>query len=631
MPPSVAAAFDAARRFLAGQDAATREQVVALVEGLDVSPGCTAASLLPHGLPAGRQAIVPEEVMRDLEVRDAVLPAVCRASTLGGRAALERLLLHPIDDTVTLRARQACARRVARRGEVVSAGVILDEMARIEPHVLCMYAHRGDDSLASLHDMAFFRAWFVRGLNRRPLALTALNLHRIVGSPLVGLLMPVAYVLVPYLIIRMQFRSQMPFRSYLWLMWKSVSAATRALSMPASAQWTRYASMALSAVFYFQSVFTSFEVSATLRRVCRALSDRAHAVVRFFELANELERGAWDDGVAEAWLPGIQPRPQSAGEAPLDAAALRVPPASLGGLLASNFGEHLAAFRAFAHEDRLHALRRAYMLDAVLSIARWREEAGGAWAKYAGGGAPHLRMRGLRHPALPPGTAVPNDWSLGGDAGAPRSVILTGPNAGGKSTLLKAALLAALMAQTLTVAPCSGGCSLTPFSFVNSHINVPDTTGRESLFEAEMRRAKRNIDALDVLGPGRHALVVMDEVFSSTNPVEGIAGAFSVAKRLAACPGALCVISTHFVYLCRLPRETGGLFANYCMPVVEDGDSGGHRCPYRLRRGVSRAYVALDLLRRSGFDSSVVAEAEAVKRRLLGGGGERQQPPADEG
>jgi DNA mismatch repair ATPase MutS len=266
-------------------------------------------------------------------------------------------------------------------------------------------------------------------------------------------------------------------------------------------------------------------------------------------------------------------------------------------------------------------MRVAYALDTLLSIPRARATMGATWAEFVateGSSKALLDVRGLRHPCLAGGDAVENDWCLGES-----NALLTGPNAGGKSTLLKATLAAVLMAQTLTIAPCSGGCRLTPFSYLSSHINVPDSAGRESLFEAEMHRAKRNLDTLSALAPGRRALIVMDEIFSSTNPVEGIAGAFAVARRLAAHPGALCIISTHYTYLCKLERETGGLFLNFRMPV---GDTD----KFKLMRGVSRQYVALELLRRSGFDEGIVSDAIEVKRTLLSAPPRKSKTTANE-
>jgi DNA mismatch repair ATPase MutS len=257
-----------------------------------------------------------------------------------------------------------------------------------------------------------------------------------------------------------------------------------------------------------------------------------------------------------------------------------------------------------------------YEADAARALARARRRLGWCWAEFLDGDVPTLELSGVVHPCLPPGTSVANDWSLRG-----ANAILTGPNAGGKSTLMKAALCSVLLSQTLTVAPCARACRLTPFGTISSHINVVDRTGSASLFQAELARAQRVLGAIEWLGataPGSKALVVVDEMFSSTNPIEGLAAATACAMGLADAPSALCVISTHHVYLCSLlARAAPGRFEAYGMPVDVDAASGAVRAhPYRLVRGVCRQFVALELLKRAGFGARLVDRAIAVKRAL---------------
>eukprot|EP00798_Chlamydomonas_sp_ICE-L_P014366 gene14366-biopygen23416 len=214
--------------------------------------------------------------------------------------------------------------------------------------------------------------------------------------------------------------------------------------------------------------------------------------------------------------------------------------------------------------------------------------------------------------------AVENDWAFD----TVRNALLTGPNAGGKSTLMKSVLLSVLMAQTLGLAPCRGGMSLSPFGVICSHINVPDSqVCGESLFEAEMKRAKECVALLErARADGRFALVVMDEIFSSTNPVEGISGAFATAKKLATFDNAVNIISTHYTYLAKLAMvkkegSDGFLYRAYKMPVVMGCGTIGK--PYRLKPGISTQFVALEIMRASGFDNDIVENAIKVKDTMI--------------
>jgi len=200
---------------------------------------------------------------------------------------------------------------------------------------------------------------------------------------------------------------------------------------------------------------------------------------------------------------------------------------------------------------------------------------------------------------------------------------------------IKAGVLAVLMGQSLGVLPCRRESTSTPFAFISSQINVPDVKGKRSLFEEEMYRAKTNLDVLRGIatrGAGL-AFIVVDEIFSSTNPVEGIAGACSVAANLGKQERACCIISTHYTYICRLQKTTGRFF-NVQMPVhsnesIEANGSNRsnksndekekkqyYRYPYKVVPGVCRQYIALELLRQNDFDDDVVDEALRVKQAL---------------
>ena len=104
--------------------------------------------------------------------------------------------------------------------------------------------------------------------------------------------------------------------------------------------------------------------------------------------------------------------------------------------------------------------------------------------------------------------------------GNPNNICITGPNAGGKSTFIKSLCISILLSQTLTVAPAEL-FELTPIYYIQTYINIPDCKGKESLFQAEMRRSLKYINKLKEL-KDKFSFVIMDEIFSSTNPDEGV-------------------------------------------------------------------------------------------------------------
>lgn len=95
-----------------------------------------------------------------------------------------------------------------------------------------------------------------------------------------------------------------------------------------------------------------------------------------------------------------------------------------------------------------------------------------------------------------------------------------------------------------------------------------------------------------------------------------MASAYSVAKYLAGLPNIICLLATHFRLLTELEQETN-TFANYKVSVTHklDGKIG---YPYKLERGISNQYVAIDILKEEGFDSHILQEAQEIVRKHTG-------------
>lgn len=599
--------------------------------------------------------------------------------TVGTCAFIRTLLDRPVCDVLTLQARGDTIRRMTRREHIMNLERSKHiDMRRLEVDVAWAFDD-ADETSGALYEMAYFTPWFARFLNRVPVALSALNAYKIVAFPLIGALTPIICFVVPYMVLRWKIGLPLSFKAYLWIMYRSF-IANNALDMPGGGpSWARHLSCAVALLFYFQSIFTSLEVSRALRVVCKCVDSRMRNVATFFTEAAHVVKANWDEGIRGAFFPDVY-RPS---DAHLDQALADTHGQHGPGFwsMVKTFGSSLSRYRCFDKEHNRVMARAYYATDAVMQLARlvrsegfqtveWvhdNNDVAGATGSVTSGGVageeencsrPYVELRDMWHPCLRPDAAVTNDVCLGvgpqqhqqqpqrASTSTPApNMLLTGPNAGGKSMLIKASVVSVLLAQSLGIAPCRKRARLTPFRFVSSQINVPDVKGSRSLFEEEMHRAKQNLDFLRN-NPSSKAFIVIDEIFSSTNPVEGISGAYSVALNLAKHPQATCIISTHYTYLSRLHKQAS--FVNMQMPVKvlkgttgssrtpdddskEDDVGGGgkenkdqqcsevaltFRYPYKLVPGVCRQYIALELLRKNGFDQEVLDEAFSIKKAI---------------
>jgi hypothetical protein len=178
--------------------------------------------------------------------------------------------------------------------------------------------------------------------------------------------------------------------------------------------------------------------------------------------------------------------------------------------------------------------------------------------------------------------------------------ILTGPNRGGKSSSLRAILQQVILGQTMG---CTYGAKGTwkPFSLLFTRLKSRDTAGKESLFEMEVRHASQIIKTLQKTP--RHALVLIDELFHSTNPPDAEISAKLFLKQLWKTANTKSIISTHIFSL----AEESNNIQTFCCNATEE-PNGRIRYSYQITEGgICRVSSVREVLSEAGLVSSLCA------------------------
>jgi DNA mismatch repair protein MutS2 len=238
-------------------------------------------------------------------------------------------------------------------------------------------------------------------------------------------------------------------------------------------------------------------------------------------------------------------------------------------------------------------IEAASRIDLVFAKARLGFESRGAIPERLR--VPRIEIEGGRHPLLDPKIVVPLDLQLGKG----ESILITGPNTGGKTVAIKAVGLFVLMAQSGLLPPARV-LRLGPFSQVWADIGDEQSLQQSlSTFSAHV---KNIADALQGLKDG--ALVLLDEAGAGTDPAEGAALAKAVLLNVAE-KGGTVLASTHYGELKAFAFETEG-FRNAAMEF----DSKTLRPTYRLVIGAAGASHALKIAERYGLPKSVIETAK---------------------
>ena len=194
--------------------------------------------------------------------------------------------------------------------------------------------------------------------------------------------------------------------------------------------------------------------------------------------------------------------------------------------------------------------------------------------------------------------------------GAERTLLVSGPNTGGKTVLLKATALLSALAQSGIVPPVGRGTQLPAFDGFFADIGDRQSISASlSTFSAHVAMLRR---VLDEAGAG--SLVLLDEVGSGTDPAEGAALAAAVLVALTR-RGALTLATTHLGALKSLAAGESGIVNSSL-----EFDAATLTPTYRFTKGVPGRSYGLAIARRLGVDPAVLADAErrvpAAEREL---------------
>jgi hypothetical protein len=182
-----------------------------------------------------------------------------------------------------------------------------------------------------------------------------------------------------------------------------------------------------------------------------------------------------------------------------------------------------------------------------------------------------------------------------------KNIIITGPNASGKTTTLKTALINIILSQQIGYG-CFDSLKLLPYDNIHCYLNIPDTSGRDSLFQAEARRCKEIIDCVDDQTNKTH-FCIFDELYSGTNPEEAVVSAFAFMDYIVKHDNVTCLLTTHYVKLCKKLLKNKKI-KNYNMKTIKTNDNFEYT--YLLEEGISKVKGGLKVLKDMNYPQEIL-------------------------
>jgi DNA mismatch repair ATPase MutS len=265
-------------------------------------------------------------------------------------------------------------------------------------------------------------------------------------------------------------------------------------------------------------------------------------------------------------------------------------PAVKGKLSQSQLSFYDALLR-FRHREAIQLLlRRLYLLDACISVARVAKEKGFSFPRAISRQQLTLMLKGVFHPMVK--GAIPNDISADGNSNI---IFLTGANMAGKSTLMKSISLALYLAHMGFPVPAAE-MVFSVLDGVYTTINLPDNLGMgASHFYSEVMRVKKM--AQEIKGDKR-LFVLFDELFRGTNVRDAYEGTIAITEGFALRKNAFFVLSTHITEAGAVLKEKCSNIQFIFMPTEMKGETPVY--PYKLRTGITDDRHGMVILRNEG-------------------------------
>ena len=560
------------------------------------------------------------------EETTSLMKSLDQTYTFMGRSKLKRVLENPSYDIKTLRMKQRLVKTLKVSSRYTEVLEYLEKLREHEKSVLWLLRDKTREE-QHIIDSLYFKNRFLKNLNNNESVMNIYNFFRIIFSPVYGLLSPLMFMLVPFIYLRLFTGIRIPFSTYLKLfrltlfggipdpidmirttqnaynsrnpeMIRNLLGNARART--GGIKVSKLASMLFSLVLYIQNVINSFEISGRTRETVDSIHVRLSGCAKYITTATQLIEIT--DNILENKETNIEnPFPI------LSNPVFKEEPS-----LMSNKGSILVSFKEVEENSKKfnNILEKVGEIDNIVNTikllnsneANVNNGSQYSFAEYVVDNTPKLIAKNIWHPCLDREKVVLNSVNLGNPN---PNMVITGPNAGGKSTFIKSITINVLLSQTLGITADSE-FRITPFSLINTYLNIPDVKGKESLFEAEMHRAREHLLKLADLPKDQYSFLIMDEIFSSTNPEEGISGGYAICEMLGKYANSISIITTHFTKLTDLEKTSN--FSCYKIPINRD-NNGDIEYTYKLEPGVSDQFIALELLGKKGFDKDIVNRA----------------------
>jgi hypothetical protein len=421
----------------------------------------------------------------------------------------------------------------------------------------------------SYNEILFIKP-ILRPLNFIPYFLSIWAFTRVYLLPGLSFIVPFLTLIAPYIVLKFAFNVPITLNNYMNILHSMVSGNFAKLGDPTAADVATGISpgafikqFGVVLVTFIQGIIQPYWTYKHLKSIDTIISDKGHVVLKFKSLYQELQNTLSANGFKfyKCPLPDISDEREATAQIVLNSSYFKM------------------------------ALKYVGSLEVIMKLANKEEMEPVHWIR---AGTPVFRIRNTFDFQVPENSRKTISASFDNR----RHALLTGPNKGGKSTVLRALSISALLAHTYG---CTmGALTATPFTKMFVCLKPDDLPGSKSRFEREIEFTANTIKF------NQPILIFIDELYHSTNPPDALRSCQIYCSQLWAKTNAVSVISTH---LFELVDNCDKTIQRLCCPARID-DDGDIQFEYTLEKGICKVSSVDELLKNNGLLVSTVRAPE---------------------
>ena len=491
----------------------------------------------------------------------------------GSKILIDKLIKHPINDRELL---------IRRQNACVDYDIDIEILKDYEEDILWIYKISEEINDNSSIEILFPSSFIISYINYFEFLLDSYHMYKIYFIPVTSILYPVSTFFAPYFYLKNYMKLDITFSSYINTIYYIISILLRTTGNFRQ-DLTKFVTLFLYVGIYLYNMYQTYEIAVFLYNTKHKLHEKMEGLVKFVKHSLNITKNVSKTALDPFF--------------DIDK-----------GFYDIDINNSMTDIYKIWKDEKLKTqlsdlLKTIYGIDVLYSINNLLLSNDWSVPEYKN----DTTLWAAKNPIL-------NNEQISNPINLDKSIIVTGPNAGGKTTYVKTILSNVILSQTFGIT-YSLKSNMIIYDTINSFMRVSDELGNKSYFEAEAEYCLNMINKAKLLNEnGEKGLFLMDEPMHSTPPTEGMATAYAVIEYLSKISGISLIITTHFHKLVELEKIYPNKFINLSVDAIPEDN--GYYFPYKIRNGHSYLCIAIELLDIKDFPKEIIDNAIKMKNKI---------------